>query len=355
MSYVVKHNKEKYLIMESGDKRSLGKSIQYFLRKSIMTIIGILALIFLLAACWGSSLTNYIPLKNVFNFTLLSVGISTAMTFVFTVTKFIDPCPFPYRILNFFIIIISSYLAVTTISMKSIANSESRVLQDKEADKLYLRYEQLNNQYTRAQALYDSCMAVKWDKGAKGWRLQAEELKPQVDYFAFSNWQNRNNEMKSKGSLINEASISGFAFLSIPAKDMSMAQKLLLSIINDMIIMFCAFVVRNIFPKYFTIRIAGKKNNFWTALIGRSVVFSNGSGFISRCFLLFGRGNLTRKISSAQMKKNISAILKYRIDHPKLPYRQIAENVASQLDRPKPFSKGFISDVINHKYDHLLV
>jgi hypothetical protein len=366
MSYIVKHNKEKYLIMESGDKRPLGKSIQYFLRKSIMIFFGLISLVLLIGVVSGSSLTNYLPLKETFKIDFIVLSMSIGITVAFVFIKFLEKVTISWKILDYLIMVLSTYLAITTVSMineNSKEFAEKEIQNDKIAITYYENYKSLDNKYNRAQALYDSCWAIGWADGAKGWRLQAQALEPQVN-LAFSKYENyiteKRNAILTNGGKVQKASLAFMSFIPISFEGIKTSQMFLLSIINDLLIKFFAFIVHIIFPKYTTIRLPKRQNNWLESFIGRLLALTNGSSKFISILATLNIVKISQKESRAETIAGIIAIQKYHLEenvhkHRKLSYTKIGKDVADNIGRREAFSKGWVCKAVNGKLNHLLI
>jgi hypothetical protein len=311
--------------------REKKKPVKYWIRKFIVFCIGLCCIRGMYITGKGTSYTNYVPLQETFP-PELAIGMAVCITMVLGLTSFIENCPKIYRFVNFLIIVISSYLAISTVSINMIRDHEARIAADPESQRLYARYQNLESQYNRTQALYDSCKAIKWNDGAKGWREQGEDLKIQAQ-LAFSEWQHRNNELKEMGSIQQEASVMAIAaILPIQPKTIQVISKVILSLINDLSFKFFAFLTSIIFPYYVKIRITDEKESL-----------------IARCkqwCVSYISGHRKFEITSKRVDINKQAIIDVFKENQQLSYPRIGEIAAARVRRKSAFSKSHVCNTL---------
>ena len=305
---------------------------KYWIRKTIVTCIGFICVIGMYITGWGTSYTNYVPLQETFHYRSLAIGMSICITLVWGLSSFIENCPKVYRFINLLIIIISSYLAISTVSINTIRDHEARITADVESQRLFARYQSLDNQYNNTMSNYELAFNDGKFKGAQSYREQGLDLKAQAQ-IAFQEWQDRNNELKEMGSVSQEASVLAIAaILPIKPKTIQIMSKVILSIINDMSFKFFAFMVSIIFPRYVLIRLPNVKRS-------RLAVFKQW------CISIIS-GHRKFEITSKKVDLHTQAIIDVFKENRQLTYPRIGQIAAARVHRSSPFTKGYICKVL---------
>lgn len=199
----------------------------------------------------GSSHTNFASLSIKFP-DEIAKGVSYSISFGYLLPLFLLKKPFYVKLTLVMILIISSSLALNTMQMSEIQNSENRF----ENDILYNRYLKDYNNLRETENLTEQTIIIQSEKrlyvGARQARLRLVKIKKDIKD-AKSKLELRESQLLVKGSVQNEAFVtvwytilSNIPYVNISTKAISITSNIMFSITNDMLIIVFSYVIKSI-------------------------------------------------------------------------------------------------------------
>ena len=265
------------------------------------------------------------------------------------------------------IMIISSSLAINMFAAKEIRDAENRLRND-------LEYKMWQNDYNQKMKIYRELnltiqrqTEAGYEHGARKARIQRDKLKPQIDH-AFQKMRERANALKIKGTVVNEAFVDTWYALAhntnlsikknVTAHGIETGSNILFSVINDsLILIFCA-ILRSILGQ--TIIIPAENRSRKNGLMKKMFTKKSGERLLNFSEQLVNvhqssltstndnRENQRAQRISDETFSGIQEIIRVKSKHGSLTLEQIGERAANNLGRNKPFSKSYVSKVLNN-------
>lgn len=263
-----------------------------------------------------------------------------------------------FRVMVIFTVTVASIFSINGISIDEIDKAEDRLQSDPIYQQRLEAWKNFSKEFQSAQANVDKYLELQmtsnrsWEKGAKAARMRCDSLMVIKD-LAYEKLITRQNELTTSGSKSNEAYV---VFLSsfLPFSETSLINfsHILYALMPDLQMMVFAAILYFLFREWLSIPVP-------KSFGGRSVAFGNRSVISEFFHKLFGNRSVnlnTPAVVSGATIRGVRKITELSIEHPKLTLNEIGLLAAQEIGRKddqgnvKPFSKSFVSDVINGKY-----
>lgn len=288
----------------------------------------------------------------------LGMAISIAIPF------FLQAKNYMFRLLCSGAILLSSVMAINTMTQKEIVGAEERLKNDTEYKILLSRWQGLEEQYNKAQASVEGYVnlqltsKINWNYGSRATRITRDSLFSKKER-AWAEVSVRKKLLEEKGSESYEAYVVFFASILPLSKQAIMnSSNILLSLVNDLGIILYASVLVFLFGKWImipvpnTLRVAQKDESLVRGMFGKV------SEIVRRIFGIRSEEKREPRCLHGTMLQAGVVILgiytRMKEQGESITLKEIGRLAAKEMEKfrpklpdgdPLPYSVGFVSEI----------